>query len=145
MTRAEYLEYVQEALAFPELTDYDPETRVGMATDPISVLTLRDTPEVCKALKDAHEEYCRKVEDILFPGRYTDADLKEDGVPAQSVGTGQISTTEPAVAPPPVVGSASLGGVQTGCALLTGGAQDAEDAKLTRWQLEDKYKSTFCA
>jgi hypothetical protein len=40
-------------------------------------MTLRDTPEVCTALREAHERYCKEVEDILFPGRrQQEADAK---------------------------------------------------------------------
>lgn len=62
MTRAEYLEFVQESLAFPTLQE------IGGRIIPTSLQVLRDTSEVCAQLREAHELYCRKVHGILFPG-----------------------------------------------------------------------------
>lgn len=61
MTRAEYLEHVQEHCGFAST----PEEAHG--TSP--ACTLRDTPEVCRALERAHAKYCAEVEAILFPER----------------------------------------------------------------------------
>lgn len=55
MTRAEYLEFVEEGLAFPE-------TGVG-SPNPASI--LYDHEEVIQALRAAHTDYCRKVAAIL--------------------------------------------------------------------------------
>ena len=56
MTPAEYIEYVEEALGFPE-------SGVGQNPDQL----LYATEEQCKALRAAHDEYCKRVEAILFP------------------------------------------------------------------------------
>lgn len=72
MTRAEYLEYVEEALGFVggiAGLDNHP-TEIGFGPDP--AFTLRDTPEVCAALQRAHALYCLEVERILFPERMDD-------------------------------------------------------------------------
>ncbi len=55
MTRAEYLEFVQEHLGFPQ-------TGVG-SPDPAHL--LYDTQDVVTALKIAHEQYCQRVAEIL--------------------------------------------------------------------------------
>ena len=65
MTRAEYLEYVQESMGF----DTDAKDGAGYAYAP--EMTLRDTPEVCAQLAEAHKMYCELVEYILFPDRAT--------------------------------------------------------------------------
>lgn len=72
MTRAEYLEAVEESFYFTD----DPFVRtqaagLGDCTDPSR--QLRDTEEVCKALQNAHLEYCQKVEAILFPERFSES------------------------------------------------------------------------
>jgi hypothetical protein len=56
VTPAEYLEFVEEGLGFPES---------GEGKDPN--LLLYCTREQCEALAAAHAEYCQKVEKILFP------------------------------------------------------------------------------
>ncbi len=55
MTRAEYLEYVQEGLVFPE-------TGLG-SPDPTRI--LYDHEEVIKRLRRAHADYCKQVAAIL--------------------------------------------------------------------------------
>lgn len=55
MTRAEYLEFVQEHLGFPQ-------TGVG---SPAPGNILYDTHEVCQRLREAHERYCAEVALIL--------------------------------------------------------------------------------
>lgn len=89
MTRSEYLEYVQEALAFPpevpeELAvpfinpDPEPEPDGGqMLRASIWDNVLRDTPEVCAALAAAHNNYAKIVERILFPERKDDRENLE--------------------------------------------------------------------
>lgn len=55
MTRAEYLEFVEEGLAFPE-------SGVG-SPDPSRI--LYDHEEVILRLRAAHRDYCRTVASIL--------------------------------------------------------------------------------
>lgn len=55
MTRAEYLEFVEEGLAFPD-------TGVG---SPLPGRILYDHVETVQALQAAHTDYCRKVAAIL--------------------------------------------------------------------------------
>jgi hypothetical protein len=59
VTRAEYLEFVQEALAFPTSVDAMTPAPSG------DVQMLRDTPEVCSALRKAHDDYCHAVAAVL--------------------------------------------------------------------------------
>lgn len=70
MTRAEYLEYVQECQGF------DSKAVDGSGYVYAPDMTLRDTPEVCKALQRAHAKYCHEVEMALYPERREDL-LKE--------------------------------------------------------------------
>lgn len=56
MTRAEYLEYVQESLGFPQEASGDRQA---------SKRILFDSQEVCDQLACAHLDYCRKVASIL--------------------------------------------------------------------------------
>jgi hypothetical protein len=58
VTRAEYLEFVQEGLAFPE-------SGVG-SPDPSRI--LYDTDEVILRLRLAHQAYCNEVARILGHG-----------------------------------------------------------------------------
>lgn len=55
MTRAEYMEFVEERLTFRE-------SGVG-SPDPSAI--LYDKPEVVRALAHAHREYCKRVAEIL--------------------------------------------------------------------------------
>lgn len=71
MTRAEYLEYVQECCGFPLV----PGTG---DSDVNPLMQLRDTPEACEALRKAHSDYCVAVERVLFPDRF-------EQVPGQDV------------------------------------------------------------
>lgn len=71
MTRAEYLEFVEEGLAFPD-------TGVG-SPNPGSI--LYDHEEVIQRLQAAHTDYCRKVAAILDIDRtYEEAGGPEDKV-----------------------------------------------------------------
>lgn len=82
MTRAEYLEFVQEALYFPSsLPDHvaHMDAKPGLyPCDPN--FALRDTPEVCQALKMAHHRYCTEVEVVLFPERAEEARAELAGI-----------------------------------------------------------------
>lgn len=62
MTRAEYLEFAEESMGFAA-------TPEGLENVAQPFATLRDTPEVCTALREAHRDYCKQVEYILFPER----------------------------------------------------------------------------
>jgi hypothetical protein len=78
MTRAEYLEFVEEALAFA--------LNAGIAGPggnrplPPPELVLRDTPQICRALRLSHARYCTEVEIILFPERAEEARKELAGV-----------------------------------------------------------------
>lgn len=79
MTRAEYLEAVEESFYF---ADAPPLSR-GYATSEGIIAAggdgvLRDTPEVCAALKLAHEEYCNRVANILGVSREHTEDRPHD-------------------------------------------------------------------
>jgi len=56
MTPAEYIEYIEEQMGFPE-------TGIGQNPDHL----LYCTKEQCEALAKAHAEYIAAVEKILFP------------------------------------------------------------------------------
>lgn len=69
MTRAEYLEFVEEGLAFPE-------SGLG-SPDPGRI--LYDHEEVILRLRAAHAEYCKKVAAILeIPRVYEESGGPED-------------------------------------------------------------------
>lgn len=113
MTRAEYLEYVQEALAFENSGESPPGIDTALIAPEAAGLfpcnpqfQLRDTPEVCKALKMAHAEYCARVETILFPERAVQV-------------------------------AADLHGYK----LLNGVQEDEADSKKSLWQLQDEGRA----
>lgn len=70
MTRAEYLEYVQECCGFPDLQDTS-DSSINPLAPGYRLLreALRDTPEVCAQLRMAHRMYSELVEAVLFPER----------------------------------------------------------------------------
>lgn len=74
MTRAEYLEFVQEALCFPpDMSDHVMHMDAKPGLYPCHPdYALRDTPAVCGQLQEAHRMYCKLVERILFPERPED-------------------------------------------------------------------------
>jgi hypothetical protein len=61
VTRAEYLEFVEEVMYF---ADTLPDQAV-VNSDSFGDSLLRDTPEVCAALRQAHQDYCNRVAGIL--------------------------------------------------------------------------------
>lgn len=73
MTRAEYLEFVQESLAFPPRPAL--EHAATVLKEPGYV--LRDTDRVCSLLRVAHADYCAKVAEILE----IDISYREEGGP----------------------------------------------------------------
>jgi hypothetical protein len=148
MTRAEYLEFVQESLAFPPLGDAADTTMHDNAG-----MTLRDTPEVCKRLARVHHLYCLEVEKILFPERRDKIkeDMKgsvrlwqvEDQLAGGNVGHGHVTPRPDGVCArcggPGLCPVCSQEQAQKNKGLITGEAQDAEDDKLTVYQLREKY------
>ena len=71
MTRAEYLEFIEENLCFPD-------TRVG---NPNPGTILYDHADMVQALHAAHTDYCRKVAAILA----IDREYQESGGPEDKV------------------------------------------------------------
>lgn len=67
MTRAEYLEFVEESLSFPHTGSGSPSPDV----------ILYDEEEVVQALQAAHADYCRRVAAILD----IDRTVQESGGP----------------------------------------------------------------
>jgi hypothetical protein len=71
VTKAEYLEFVEEVLHFPQEPGIALPMQDGTPglypVDP--AMQLRESPEMCRALQRAHSLYCDQVEAILFPDR----------------------------------------------------------------------------
>jgi hypothetical protein len=72
VTRAEYLEFVEEMLAFKrepwDAGEWKPLINNGESY-PDPGMQLRESKEITEALRKAHREYCNRVEAILFPER----------------------------------------------------------------------------
>lgn len=153
MTRAEYLEFAQEAMCFPtDMPDHimHMDAKPGLyPCDPD--FALRDTPEVCDALRVAHENYCAAVELILFPERAAEIEERMTGMrelagyearlratmavqPLTGMSTGLIDA---------VAAQGDAVAAQNREALfgpaLTGAAQDEADAKKTHWELQAEH------
>lgn len=100
MTRAEYLEFIEESMGFPTLDGFAAANCV--APHPVPELVLRDTPEVCDALRMAHHRYCAEVEIILFPGR--EAEVRKELMGIEDLAKYEAQPRDTTVVQPPLTG-----------------------------------------